>query len=405
MSRVPRAAVLVVGAGGFIGARVAEALERDGHSVRRAMRPAVDFSRDDAAAWRARLEGIGVVVNCAGVFAASPQEFDEVHTRGPIALFHACAERGVRVVHFSALGADAAAQSRFHLSKRAADDALLAMDVPAIVLQPSLVHGEGGTSARLLATLASLPLIPLPGRGEQRIQPVHIDDVVDAVRAVVRSEFFPRRRVALVGREALTLREYLAHLRSAMGLARARFVDVPPPLVRLAANIGFGLLDRDSLAMLERGNTADAAAIRDLLGREPRTPLEFAARAREAQLGWLLPLLRLAIAIVWLAAGVVSAGLFPVEESLAMLARTGITGAAATLALYGAAVFDFAIGIATLAMKRRRGLWTLQLAVILGYTAIITVALPEQWLHPFGPVVKNLPLLAAIWLLRETEPR
>ena len=37
------------------------------------------------------------------------------------------------------------------------------------------------------------------------------------------------------------------------------------------------------------------------------------------------------------------------------------------------------------------------------YTLIITVFLPEQWLHPYGPVVKNLPLLAAIVLLQQLE--
>lgn len=407
MSRVPPGAILVVGASGFIGARVADALETDGHAVRRASRPAVDLARDDVQAWRGRLDGIRVVVNCAGIFRAPAQEFDAVHVRGAIALFTACAERGVRVVHFSALGADDSAASAFHRSKKAADEALLALDVPSIVLQPSLVYGVGGASARLFATLASMPLIALPGGGRQRIQPVHVDDVVDAVRAVVRQDFFPRRRLALVGPAPVTLREYLWQLRAGLGLGRARLLNVPMAVVRVTAAAGLGLLDRDSLAMLERGNTADASALRALLGREPRASGTFAkpAMAREAKLGWLVPLLRVSIALVWLTAGVVSAGIFPVDESLALLARTGITGTAAAVALYGAAALDFAIGIATLAMKRRRVLWTMQMAIILAYTAIITVALPEQWLHPFGPVVKNLPLLAAIWLLRETEPR
>ena len=43
------------------------------------------------------------------------------------------------------------------------------------------------------------------------------------------------------------------------------------------------------------------------------------------------------------------------------------------------------------------------MALILGYTAIITIALPEFWLHPYGPVLKNLPLLAALWLLWELD--
>ena len=46
-----------------------------------------------------------------------------------------------------------------------------------------------------------------------------------------------------------------------------------------------------------------------------------------------------------------------------------------------------------------------QIALVVAYTIIITIFLPEQWLHPFGPVVKNLPILAAMAWLRALEPR
>jgi len=61
--------------------------------------------------------------------------------------------------------------------------------------------------------------------------------------------------------------------------------------------------------------------------------------------------------------------------------------------------------VAILVMKRRRALWIFQFLLVLAYTAIITVALPEQWLHPYGPVAKNLPILAAIALLYAWEDR
>jgi hypothetical protein len=79
-----------------------------------------------------------------------------------------------------------------------------------------------------------------------------------------------------------------------------------------------------------------------------------------------------------------------------MLARVGLEGTAAKAALYGAAVLDLAFGIATLVMRKRRVLWLAQGALIVAYTAIITAFLPEQWLHPFGPLLKNIPMLAAI---------
>jgi hypothetical protein len=49
-------------------------------------------------------------------------------------------------------------------------------------------------------------------------------------------------------------------------------------------------------------------------------------------------------------------------------------------------------------------LWPAQLLLIAGYTLLITVFLPEYWLHPYGPISKNLPLMAAIALLWAAEP-
>jgi hypothetical protein len=71
----------------------------------------------------------------------------------------------------------------------------------------------------------------------------------------------------------------------------------------------------------------------------------------------------------------------------------------APLFLYGAAGLDLVLGVLTLVLKRRVGLWLAQIALIVGYTAIISVRLPEYWLHPYGPVLKNLPMLAVLWLL------
>ena len=54
-------------------------------------------------------------------------------------------------------------------------------------------------------------------------------------------------------------------------------------------------------------------------------------------------------------------------------------------------------------LKRRRWLWLAQGALIAFYTVVIALKLPEFLLHPYGPLTKNLPMLAAIWLLYECE--
>ena len=423
--------VLLTGASGFIGRHVAEALAGAGHVVVCATRRpakdgdprfryvAADFTRDvDPETWLPRLAGVDVVINAVGIIRESgAQTFELIHERAPCALFAACARSGVwLVLQVSALGADAQARSRYHLSKKRADDFLAGLPVHSVIVQPSLVYGPNGTSARLFTTLASLPLAALPGGGEQPIQPVHVDDVTAAVMALLARPPASGERVALVGPAPMTFRTFLSCLRQAMGLGKPRFLPAPMSLFRLGARIAQSLpgsiLDTETLEMLERGNTASPDAITRLLGRRPRSPAEFIPAAdapavrQAAQLIWLLPMLRVSIALVWIVTGIVSFGLYPVSESYALLARVGITGVLAPVMLYGAALLDLVFGIATLLLKRRRHwLWLAQIAVILFYTAIISWRLPEFWLHPYGPLLKNLPMLAAIWLLLEMERR
>jgi uncharacterized protein YbjT (DUF2867 family) len=387
--------VLVLGASGFIGRHTVAALRAAGHEV---LPGKIDFTRAlKPQDWAPSLAGVEAVINAVGIIRErGGRTFDVLHERAPRALFESCRSAGVRrVIQISALGADEGARSRFHRTKKRADDHLAGLDLDWAIVQPSLVFGEGGASARLFALLAALPLTPLPGDGRQRVQPIHVDDLVEVITKLVSVPV--KTKLQAVGPREIMLREWLRILRAQMGLGRPRFLEIPRALVPA---------DRETLQMLERGNTASPDTITKLLRREPRDPKDFVkgaegkALAVRAKLDWLLPLLRASIAIVWIVSGVVSLGLYPVEDSLAMLRRVGL---GSSLALYGAAFLDIAVGVATLALKQRRWLWRFQIALILGYSAIIALWLPELWLHPFGPVLKNLPLLAAILLLHELE--
>ncbi|HEY8539437.1 MAG TPA: SDR family oxidoreductase [Steroidobacteraceae bacterium] len=412
--------ILLTGITGFIGRHLAHALREAGHRVIGVSRSGTgsdmvrgDFTKDlQPEVWVPRLRGIDVVINAAGILRErGTQTFDAIHTRAPQALFAACVQSDVkRVIQISALGADRG-QSGYFRSKRAADDFLASLPLDWTIVQPSLVYGEGGTSARLFTMLASLPVIGVPGHGEQRVQPIHVDDVVAAVVALCERSM--RRRAPLVGPQEMSFKELLLQLRAAMGLGRGRLLYVPMRFMRFAARIAeispHSLLDRETLAMLEAGNVADPSLTAQLLGRAPRGVKRFVDRGsrenvvRAAQLGWLLPLLRIGIALVWLWTGIVSLGLYPREESYELLHRTGVPADLAPMFLYGAATLDLLLGLATLLLRRRRLLWLAQIAVILAYTAIITAELPEFWLHPYGPVLKNIPMLIALYMLYVLE--
>jgi hypothetical protein len=65
---------------------------------------------------------------------------------------------------------------------------------------------------------------------------------------------------------------------------------------------------------------------------------------------------------------------------------------------------DMAMGIASLAFATRR-LWQAQLVLVAFYTVAVSLGLPEFLLHPFGPVTKNMAVLACLAYLAIMEKR
>lgn len=287
--------ILLTGATGFVGRHLAQALEAAGHQVTAAVRTpakaqrlspslatvAIDFNQAlTPEHWADAVAGQQAVVNAVGILReSSRQTFQNLHHRAPAALFSAAAAAGVqRIIQVSALGADDHAQTAYQRTKKAADDHLLSLGVPAAVLLPSVVFGPGSGSARMFTTMARLPIIPLPGDGQQHVQPIHIHDLTDAVVELLEQTPMTTGRLPFVGPEALSLREFYDKLRRALGIARpARFLPIPMPLIQLGANIGSHLpgvlLDRDTLAMLNQGSVGDASVVTALLHRAPR-PVE-----------------------------------------------------------------------------------------------------------------------------------
>ena len=85
---------------------------------------------------------------------------------------------------------------------------------------------------------------------------------------------------------------------------------------------------------------------------------------------------RYTLAVVWLVTGVISLVIYPVQDSLSLLAKVGIYGGFAVVTLYVEALLDILIGILTLSAPCRR-LWLVQFLIIGAYSLVIVVYLPE----------------------------
>ena len=423
--------VLVCGATGCVGNAVANALRSRGHQVVAGARAHADSAHTmhvdymlpiEPQVWAQRLaaQRIEAVVNCVGILIpAHGQSFERVHALGPIELFRGALAAGVkRVLQVSALGVNGDAQSLatpYLSSKLRADDALAALPIDGVVLRPSLVYGPLSQSARLFATLASLPVISLPGRGAQPVQPVHVFELAEAMVRLIEQPEAVRGTREIAGPAALSYREMLAAYRAAQGLGDAVWLPLPMAAMMLTAFAAEALpqkvFSRDTLRMLERGSVTAVNALPALLARAPSTlahglavtppqPLIDLRVHISPAVAWAM---RGALAFMWIYTALISA-LLPTQSGvLHLLARCGFEGRVGVAALVASCTLNLVLGTLTL-VRPSPWLYAVQCGAVLGYGLTAAFNLPELTLDHCAPLVKNVPVLMAVMLLWLAHP-
>ncbi len=191
--------VTIFGGSGFVGRYIARRMAKRGWRVRVAVRrpneaifvrpygdvgqvePIQANIRDDASTRRA-IEGATAVINCVGIlYQDSRQRFDGVQAEGAARIARLAAECGAaRLVHLSAIGADANSESAYARTKAAGEAAVREAFPNAVILRPSIIFGREDQFFNRFAAMARLsPVVPLIG-AETRFQPVYVDDVAEA---------------------------------------------------------------------------------------------------------------------------------------------------------------------------------------------------------------------------------
>jgi uncharacterized protein YbjT (DUF2867 family) len=274
MPSVKRA--VVFGGTGFIGRYVVKRLAQLGYVVRVAgrdperaqpLKPMGFVGQivpyyaplDDEPAVRKVLEGTELAVNLVGIlFERKKGDFLRVHRDGAERVARLARSLGVaRLVHVSAIGADAASPSLYAQSKAAGEAAVRAAFPDATILRPSVVFGPEDEFFNRFARLAQIsPILPVIA-GETRMQPVYVGDVADAVLAGLTRDDLPAFLFELGGPRIWRFREILEYVLKETNRRRL-LLPLPMGLARLQARL-FELLPtppltRDQLLLLSRDN-------------------------------------------------------------------------------------------------------------------------------------------------------
>jgi NADH dehydrogenase len=300
--------ILVTGASGFVGSHTVPTLLAAGHRV-------VALCRTPTAgetvvgrlpvAQRANVEvRIGDLtrpatlgpalagVDCVVHLVALPRDVNGgadlrlVNTEGTRAMVAAMKSAGVRrLVHMGAMGVTDDPALHYASSKAKAEALVSASDLAWTILKPSLQFGEGDGFFNIVAGLVRLSpgIVPVPGDGLARFQPIHVDDVAAVVARAVADPTTVGGVFELGGPRYWTYREITREVIRALGKRRA-IVPMPVPLIRLVAGTAERLripfpVATDQLRQLRLDNIGPLDLIPTRFGFEPR--------AMEGRLGYL----------------------------------------------------------------------------------------------------------------------
>ncbi|PTD25184.1 complex I NDUFA9 subunit family protein [Sphingomonas fennica] len=294
------ALVTLFGGAGFLGRYVAQELLKAGARVRLAERDpkraffikplgglgqtqfaAADITRAESVA--RVVQGSDAVINLVGILKG---DFEAVHIGGARNVAEAARDAGVdALVHVSAIGADADAESRYARSKGQGEAAVRAVFPQATVLRPSIIFGPDDHFVNRFAQMARMPVLPVI-RGGVKLQPVFVADVARAVAAAaLHPARFAGRTFELGGPETLSMADLNAWIAKAAGRDPA-ILSIPDGAARLMARLGGWApgapITWDQWLMLQKDNVAAGGAEGfEAFGIKP-APLEAVAP------GWLV---------------------------------------------------------------------------------------------------------------------
>jgi len=109
----------------------------------------------------------------------------------------------------------------------------------------------------------------------------------------------------------------------------------------------------------------------------------------------LMKAAKYSLAFLWVFTGITST-CFSLEVGYEILASASITGLMADVSVYAGGALDIVIGLWLLTSIKIRLCCIIQVTVIIVYTVLLTFIDPSFWLHPFGPITKNIPIIVLI---------
>jgi len=273
--------IFIAGASGFVGGHLIDALLKSGYKLRCLARSekaqklfngrGIETVPGDITmpeTLDGALNDIDFVIHLVGIMEEKGTvTFERVHVEGTKNLIAEAKRAGVK--HFfyqSALGANKESWSGYLRTKAEAEEIVKTSNMPYTIFRPSLIIGPwDGFTKKLMELIKMSPVIPVPGDGKSKFQPVYINDWVKCLLKVIESPEMFRGVFDIGGPQHLTYNEIVSTLADVMNMKKS-IVHVPMGFMKLGASIAektipFLPVTYDQLRLLEDDNICAADSI------------------------------------------------------------------------------------------------------------------------------------------------
>jgi len=261
--------VVLVGGSGFLGTHLAQALLERGARLRivdrrpeRAIRlrplanlGQIQFHRCDVtnrSSIEASMQGANAAAYLVGSFSG---DLVALQARGAGWAAEAAAANGAKsFTYISAIGADAAADSRYASTKGRGEELVRAGFPAATIVRPSVLFGEDDNFINMFAgIIRDLPMVPVFGARSQ-LQPLWVDDAAEAIaNALAYPQAHGGKTYEIAGPEPVAMIDLNRRIAEAQGRKR-QFVAVPDALAAFFAMLPLTPMNSDQWKLLKRGN-------------------------------------------------------------------------------------------------------------------------------------------------------
>jgi NADH dehydrogenase len=239
--------VLIAGGTGFIGSRIVDELLAKGQHRLRVMtrnpararpRPGIEYVRGDVsdpASLVAATRDIDVVVHSIQ-FPNHPVEnprkgwtYERIDGAGTEQMVAAATKSGVkRFVYLGGAGTRPGRTEPWFLAKLRAEHAVKSSGMEYVILQPSWIYGPDDRSMnKFVAFVKHLPVVPVIGSGQERVQALSVFDVAKVAAAAIDEPAATNRTFEMGSRPPIAMDDILRLI--------MRILNKPKPLVHQPA--------------------------------------------------------------------------------------------------------------------------------------------------------------------------